>query len=138
MPTFTSARPFRSAATATRRLKVGQRLAIVAVAYAFVVTMVATTLPSPLYELYRHQFGFSELMITVIFATYGVGVLAASYRTHRYKHSPAPAPPRPDAPTAPAAAPAPPPPTAPRARDRATTVAPSRCPAAAGRSSLAT
>ena len=29
------------------------------------------------YELYRHQFGFSELMLTVIFAAYGVGVLAS-------------------------------------------------------------
>ena len=46
-------------------------------AYAFAATMVGTTLPTPLYGLYRARFGFSELMITVIFATYAVGVIAA-------------------------------------------------------------
>jgi MFS family permease len=77
MSTFPSASPFRAAVTAARRPRVGRRLAVTAVAYAFVVTMLATTVPSPLYELYRHRFGFSELMVTVIFASYGVGVLAA-------------------------------------------------------------
>ena len=77
MPTLPSAPPFRTAVTAARRPRVGQRLAVVTVAYAFVVTMVATTVPSPLYGLYRQQFGFSELMVTVIFAIYGFGVVAA-------------------------------------------------------------
>ncbi|MGI8571408.1 MAG: MFS transporter [Solirubrobacteraceae bacterium] len=44
-------------------------------AYAFAVTMVGTTLPTPLYAFYRERFGFSELMITVIFATYAAGVI---------------------------------------------------------------
>jgi MFS family permease len=48
-----------------------------AAAYAFVVTMLGTTLPTPLYVLYRARFGFSELIITVIFATYAAGVIAA-------------------------------------------------------------
>jgi predicted MFS family arabinose efflux permease len=48
-----------------------------AVAYAFLITMASTTLPTPLYVLYRTRFGFSELMVTVIFATYAVGVIAA-------------------------------------------------------------
>jgi MFS family permease len=48
-----------------------------AVAYAFAATMLGTTLPTPLYVLYRAHFGFSELMITVIFATYAAGVIAA-------------------------------------------------------------
>lgn len=48
-----------------------------AATFAFTVTMFGTTLPTPLYGLYRQKFGFSELMITVIFATYAVGVLAA-------------------------------------------------------------
>ncbi len=47
------------------------------VAYAFAVTMVGTTLPTPLYALYQHRYGFSELVITVIFATYAAGVIAA-------------------------------------------------------------
>lgn len=39
--------------------------------------MIGTTLPTPLYGLYRDKFGFSELMVTLIFATYAVGVIAA-------------------------------------------------------------
>jgi predicted MFS family arabinose efflux permease len=39
--------------------------------------MLGTTLPTPLYVLYRQRFGFSELMITVIFATYAAGVIVA-------------------------------------------------------------
>ncbi|WP_020498286.1 MFS transporter [Sciscionella marina] len=47
------------------------------VAYAFGVTMVGTTLPTPLYPLYQHQFAFSSLLTTVIYAVYALGVLAA-------------------------------------------------------------
>jgi MFS family permease len=47
------------------------------VAYAFVVTMLGTTLPTPLYPLYEKQFGFSGLIVTVVFATYAIGVIAA-------------------------------------------------------------
>jgi MFS family permease len=54
-----------------------RRAAFSAVTYAFAVTMVGTTLPTPLYVLYRERFGFSELIITVIFATYAAGVIAA-------------------------------------------------------------
>jgi MFS family permease len=45
--------------------------------YAFVVTMVGTTLPTPLYVLYQRRYGFSELIVTVIFAVYAAGVIAA-------------------------------------------------------------
>jgi len=58
----------------------GERARVVwtaAVTFAFTVTMFGTTLPTPLYGLSRLKFGFSELMITVIFATYAVGVLIA-------------------------------------------------------------
>ncbi len=54
-----------------------RRFGLIASAYAFAITMVGTTLPTPLYVLYRERFGFSELMITVIFATYAAGVIAA-------------------------------------------------------------
>src|SRR5437868_15484113 len=53
------------------------QLAFVGAAYAFGVTMLGTTLPTPLYSLYQRRFGFSELMITVIFATYAGGVICA-------------------------------------------------------------
>lgn len=46
-------------------------------AYAFAVVMVGTTLPTPLYPFYEQQWGFSPLVITVIFAVYAVGVIAA-------------------------------------------------------------
>jgi MFS family permease len=46
-------------------------------AAAFSVTMLGTTLPTPLYVLYQEQLHFSALMITIIFAVYAGGVLAA-------------------------------------------------------------
>ncbi|MEV0495599.1 MFS transporter [Streptomyces atratus] len=39
--------------------------------------MTGTTLPTPLYGLYREQIGFSELIVTVVFAVYAIGVIAA-------------------------------------------------------------
>ena len=57
--------------------RLGRRAAFAVVAYAFAVTMLGTTLPTPLYVLYQGEFGFSQLMITVIFATYACGVIAA-------------------------------------------------------------
>ncbi len=50
--------------------------AVALVSVAFVVTMLGTTLPTPLYPLYAAKFGFSEFMTTVIFAVYAVGVIA--------------------------------------------------------------
>jgi MFS family permease len=46
-------------------------------AYAFAVTMLGTTLPTPLYPIYRSEFHFSQFLVTVIFATYAVGVIIA-------------------------------------------------------------
>lgn len=46
-------------------------------AYAFAVVMLGTTLPTPLYPHYEQRWGFSALTITVIFAVYAFGVIAA-------------------------------------------------------------
>ncbi|OKI28984.1 MFS transporter [Streptomyces sp. CB03911] len=46
-----------------------------ALAYAFWATMTGTTVPTPLYPLYQREFGFSALMVTVIFAVYALGVV---------------------------------------------------------------
>jgi MFS family permease len=46
-------------------------------AYVFGATMLGTTLPTPLYVIYQGQWHFSSGIITVIFAVYAVGVLAA-------------------------------------------------------------
>ena len=55
----------------------GRRFGFAAAAFALAIAMLGTTLPTPLYGLYREKFGFSELMITVIFATYAAGVIAS-------------------------------------------------------------
>jgi MFS family permease len=44
---------------------------------AFAITMLGTTLPTPLYPLYEKAFHFGELVTTVVFAAYAVGVIAA-------------------------------------------------------------
>lgn len=49
------------------------------IAYVFAVTMLGTTLPSPLYPFYEHEFGFGQLTETVVFATYALGVLATLF-----------------------------------------------------------
>jgi len=56
---------------------VSDRRAFACVAFAFAVTMIGTTLPTPLYPIYRGELGFSELTITVIFAVYAAGVIVA-------------------------------------------------------------
>jgi predicted MFS family arabinose efflux permease len=61
----------------TERLGLSRRVGFVAVAYALAVAMLGTTLPTPLYGLYRDRFGFSELIITVVFASYAAGVIGA-------------------------------------------------------------
>ncbi|HVV31125.1 MAG TPA: MFS transporter [Mycobacteriales bacterium] len=47
------------------------------VGYAFAVTMLGTTLPTPLYPAYEQRFSFDALMVTVIYAVYAFGVMAA-------------------------------------------------------------
>jgi MFS family permease len=56
--------------------RLGRRAAFWAVVYAFAVVALGTTLPTPLYGTYREALGFSELIVTVIYATYAVGVIS--------------------------------------------------------------
>jgi len=46
------------------------------VAWAFLVNMLGTTLPTPLYPLYERAYGFDALLVTIVFAIYAFGVLA--------------------------------------------------------------
>src|ERR1700709_1354467 len=46
-------------------------------AFAFAATMLGTTLPTPLYPHYEQRFGFGALTVTLVYAAYAVGVLAA-------------------------------------------------------------
>jgi MFS family permease len=57
--------------------RLGPRGGVIAVAYAFAVTMLGTTMPTPLYPIYQRQIHFSALIVTVVYAAYGLGVLAA-------------------------------------------------------------
>ncbi|WP_367437377.1 MFS transporter [Streptomyces celluloflavus] len=52
-----------------------QRFGYPVAAVVFAIGMAGTTLPTPLYGLYRERLGFSELMVTVVFAAYAVGVI---------------------------------------------------------------
>ncbi len=61
----------------SRTARIGRRFAFPLVGYAFAVTMLGTTLPTPLYPLYQRDIGFSGLMVTVIYAVYAVGVIGA-------------------------------------------------------------
>jgi MFS family permease len=58
------------------RAVVSGNTAFVLVAYAFLVTMIGTTLPTPLYPLFEERYSFGELTVTVVFAVYAFGVIA--------------------------------------------------------------
>ncbi|MGO1750544.1 MAG: MFS transporter, partial [Marinobacter sp.] len=59
-------------------------LIFLGVAFSFSVVMIGTTMPTPLYPIYQDAFGFSQLMITIIFAAYAFGVIAALVITGRW------------------------------------------------------
>ena len=58
------------------RRVVSRNVGFVLVAYAFLATMIGTTLPTPLYPLFEQRYSFGELMVTVIFGVYAFGVIA--------------------------------------------------------------
>ncbi|MBD8593372.1 MFS transporter [Pseudomonas sp. CFBP 8758] len=47
------------------------------IALAFLITMIGTTLPTPLYALYQQHLGFGPTWVTLIFAIYAAGVIFA-------------------------------------------------------------
>jgi uncharacterized membrane protein YoaK (UPF0700 family)/predicted MFS family arabinose efflux permease len=59
------------------RLHLGRRGGFVAAALTLSVGMLGTTIPTPLYSLYSQRYGFSVLIVTVIFATYAAGVISS-------------------------------------------------------------
>ena len=52
-------------------------LPIIATSFAFLVTMMGTTIPTPLYSIYSRELAFSPLTVTVLFAVYAIGVVGA-------------------------------------------------------------
>lgn len=59
------------------RLTLSKPAAFIGLSYCFWAVMVGTTLPTPLYGIYQARLGFSNLVLTALFAVYAVGVLAA-------------------------------------------------------------
>src|SRR5687768_9664484 len=59
----------------TRRHGVGRW----AVAFAFLAVLAFSAAPTPLYAIYQDRDGFSTFVITVIFASYAVGVTLALF-----------------------------------------------------------
>lgn len=51
--------------------------AVAATAFAFLVAMLGTTIPTALYPIYAVELGFSSLTVTVLFAVYACGVFGA-------------------------------------------------------------
>jgi len=51
--------------------------AFLVVVLAFLVTMIGTTMPTPMYGIYQERIGFSLTTITVVFAMYAFGVLVS-------------------------------------------------------------
>ena len=60
-----------------QRLAEAREVAFWLIAYVFAVTMLGTTLPTPLYVIWQSQWHFSSGVITLIFAAYAAGVLTA-------------------------------------------------------------
>jgi MFS family permease len=58
------------------RPAVPRRVAFWLVALILGITMLGTTLPTPLYDIYQGQWHFSAVIVTVTFAVYAVAVLA--------------------------------------------------------------
>ncbi|MFL9911319.1 MFS transporter [Paraburkholderia sp. RL17-337-BIB-A] len=52
-------------------------IAFLAVALAFTINMMGTTLPTAVYRYYQLQYGFTPTVITIIYASYAIGVLGA-------------------------------------------------------------
>lgn len=75
------------AATSESRAPVSSAVTFVGVAFAFVVVMMGTTMPTPLYALYEVEFGFSVFVVTLVFAAYALGVLGALVVLGRWSDS---------------------------------------------------
>ncbi|MFZ0185875.1 MAG: MFS transporter [Streptosporangiaceae bacterium] len=60
-----------------RRRATRRRAAFWLLAFVFAATMLGTTLPTPLYVIYQARWHFAASIVTLIFAVYAAGVLAA-------------------------------------------------------------
>src|SRR3954451_11243937 len=63
--------------TAIEPRRLSPRLAYAHVAAVIGLALFASSTPSPLYGSYRALWGFSPVVLTLVYATYAIGVLAA-------------------------------------------------------------
>lgn len=68
-------------ATPTSHRRLAQKPAFVAVAAVLGLALAASAVPSPLYAVYQAEWGFSSLVLTLVYAVYCFGVLAALLST---------------------------------------------------------
>jgi len=61
----------------SRKMELGGTAAICIVASMIGALFAGSTVPTPLYVIYKQQFGFSQISLTLIYAAYVVGNLAA-------------------------------------------------------------
>jgi MFS family permease len=63
----------------SRHIALGGRASLTAAATLLGTLYAGSTILTPLYQLYQRKFGLSELMITLVYATYVIGNLAALF-----------------------------------------------------------
>src|SRR5262249_58409508 len=61
----------------SRRAELQGNAALAAVAMLLAVAFGLSTLVTPLYLIYQQQFGFSQITLTLIYAAYAIGNIAA-------------------------------------------------------------
>jgi MFS family permease len=81
MTSTTLTRPRRTAASVAKATlgSLPDGIGFWTVAFAFLVVMGYSAVPTPLYGLYAARDGFGSLTITIVFAAYGVGVIASLF-----------------------------------------------------------
>src|SRR5262249_49048682 len=67
------------AATRASAITLGAEWSLAVVAAELATLYVLSTLPTPLYPIYQDEFGFSQLVLTLIFAAYVVGTASAMF-----------------------------------------------------------
>ena len=77
LPLASAASGTGTGAAADGRATLTQRESYALVAAVIALSLIASGTPSPLYETYRVLWGFSPAVLTLVYATYAFGVLAA-------------------------------------------------------------
>src|ERR1700712_463060 len=77
MSTSTISSPAEGTRAVAGRRRLSRPVAFAAIAAIFVTFTAASAAPSPLYVVYQPQWGFSAPPLTVVFAVYVAGLIAA-------------------------------------------------------------